>query len=152
MQSHTAKSPDGILGEGAHPICAYLRLTALPTHDSLTPCVADSRSVGPLVVPAMPALRILDAPDAAAGCTESGVSGASTPAPEPPTTCPAPAVARCPSSARSAANCSPPLGRAWRGRSTGRGAASSCLRGAPRLPAKPAPSLPHSRGVYCGFG
>src|SRR6516165_6360559 len=68
---------------------AHLRvLTALPAHVSLTPRVADSRSVGSLVVPARPALRLPDAPDAVAGCTENGVSGASRPAPGPPTTCP----------------------------------------------------------------
>src|SRR5262245_32035326 len=127
-------------------------LTALLAHVSLTPRIADYRSLAPLVVPARPAQRIPDAPDAAAGCTESGVSGASTSAPGPPTTCPAPAASRCPIPARSAANCSPPLCRAWRWHSTRRGAASSCLRGAPRPPVRPAPSLLHSWGVYCGFG
>src|SRR5215813_12167557 len=67
-------------GSGAH-----LRvLTALPAHVSLTPRVADCRSVGSLVVLAMPAPHIPDAPDAAAGCTESGASGAGTPAAGPP--------------------------------------------------------------------
>ena len=57
-----------VLGQGrvgrVPPICAYLRPCS-PI--SLTLLVADCRSVGSLVVPAMPAQRILDVP-AAGGC------------------------------------------------------------------------------------
>ena len=95
-------------------------LTALShPHGCLTPLVVGCRSVGSLVVPARPAPRIPDAPDAAVGCTESGANGAGTPAAGPPTRCPALAAARCPAPARSAANCSPPRSRSGRWRSTG---------------------------------
>jgi hypothetical protein len=74
-------------------------------HISLTPLVAGGRNVGWLVVPARPAPRIPDAPDAVAGCTESDVSGAGRPARGPPTTCPAPVAAAYPAPVRSAASC-----------------------------------------------
>ena len=83
-----------LLSGGVQRGTPHLRvLTALPPHVSLTPLVADCRSVGSLVVPAMPAQRIPDAPDAAAGCTESGANGVGTPGAGPPTSCPAPAAA-----------------------------------------------------------
>src|SRR5215831_15396874 len=75
------------------------------SHISLTPLVAGGRNVGLLVVPARPAPRIPDAPDAVAGCTESDVSGAGRPARGPPTTCPAPVAAAYPAPVRSAASC-----------------------------------------------
>ena len=74
------------------------------SHISLTPLVAGGRNVGLLVVPARPAPRIPDAPDAVAGCTESDVSGAGRPARGPPTTCPAPVAAAYPAPVRSAAS------------------------------------------------
>src|SRR6516165_5247815 len=79
------------------PICAYLRPFS-PI--SLTLLVADCRSVGSLVVPAMPAQRIPDVPAAAGGCTESGVNGVGMPGDGPPTSCPAPAAAACRALAR----------------------------------------------------
>ena len=130
-------------------VSPHLRvLTALPPHVSFTPLVADCRNLGELAVPAMPAQRIPDAPDAAAGDTESGTNVGGTPGGGPLTIGSAPAAAAYPAPARSPTTCSPRRSRVTRWHATGYAATSSCFRAMPRQSGAPGPSLRHS----CGAG